>query len=90
MEFRSKYENSWFKAGETLGRPVSGWRYTRPYLDRDKCNRCGWCYLYCPGGCIREQEDFYVIDFDFCKGCGICANECPKKAITMVNEEQEQ
>jgi pyruvate ferredoxin oxidoreductase delta subunit len=23
---------------------------------------------------------------DYCKGCGICAEECPAKAITMVDE----
>ena len=89
MKFRSKHENSWFTAGAVLGRPVSGWRYVRPVVDKAKCNSCGWCYLYCPTGCIVEEGDFYVANLDFCKGCGICANECPKKAIEMVDEEAE-
>ena len=89
MQFRGKYENSWFRAGQTLGQPVSGWRYFRPVIEDDKCNACGWCYLYCPSGCISEEGDHFLINLDYCKGCGICAHECPKGAITMVTEETE-
>ena len=88
MQFRGKYENSWFRAGQTLGQPVSGWRYFRPVIEDDKCNACGWCYLYCPSGCISEEGDHFLINLDYCKGCGICAHECPKKAITMVEEAE--
>ncbi len=74
-----------------ISRPVKGaagktgtWRTFRPVVDREKCNACGLCALYCPDGCINEDLE---INLEFCKGCGICANECPKKAITMVSEE---
>jgi pyruvate ferredoxin oxidoreductase delta subunit len=87
MKFRCDLENDWFKAGKILGQPVSGWRYSRPVMDLTKCNSCGWCFLYCPTGCISEDGEFFLINLDYCKGCGICVNECPKKAIQMVNEE---
>jgi pyruvate ferredoxin oxidoreductase delta subunit len=75
-----------------LSEPVEGasgktgsWRTYRPEVDREKCNACGLCALYCPEAAIDEEQ---VVDLRFCKGCGICANECPKKAITMKREER--
>ncbi|HZD43086.1 MAG TPA: 4Fe-4S binding protein [Methanomicrobiales archaeon] len=75
-----------------LSRPVEGacgktgaWRTFRPVVDREKCNACGFCALYCPEAAISEDLE---VDLDFCKGCGICANECPKRAIEMVREER--
>ena len=63
------------------------WRILRPVISRDKCNRCGMCYLYCPEGIlIFENGKNPVIDLTYCKGCGICAFECPKKAILMQPE----
>ena len=74
-----------------ISRPAEGaagksgsWRTFRPVVDREKCNECGLCRLYCPDGAISVDLE---IDLDYCKGCGICAEECPKKAITMVREE---
>lgn len=75
-----------------ISRPVKGaagktgtWRVFRPVVDKEKCNACGLCAMYCPDAAVSEELE---IDLDFCKGCGICANECPKKAITMVREEK--
>jgi pyruvate ferredoxin oxidoreductase delta subunit len=75
-----------------LSRPVEGasgktgtWRVFRPVVDREKCNACGLCAMYCPEALINEELEF---DYSFCKGCGICANECPKKAITMEREKK--
>ncbi len=59
------------------------WRVFRPIVDKEICNNCGMCAMYCPDGVIDTE---YIIDLDYCKGCGICANECPKKAIKMVEE----
>jgi pyruvate ferredoxin oxidoreductase delta subunit len=74
-----------------MSRPAEGaagrtgsWRVYRPVIDREKCNQCGLCQMYCPEGVIDQN---LTIDFNFCKGCGICANECPKKAIGMVRED---
>jgi len=74
-----------------ISQPVEGasgktgsWRVFRPVVDRNVCNTCGLCALYCPDGVIDPSD--YSIDLDYCKGCGICANECPKKAIKMERE----
>jgi pyruvate ferredoxin oxidoreductase delta subunit len=75
-----------------MSRPKQGasgktgsWRVFRPRVDREKCNACGLCAMYCPDAAIDEDLE---IDLEFCKGCGICAHECPKKAITMEREEK--
>ncbi len=65
------------------------WRSQRPILDKNKCNKCGLCYIFCPEGCIEQKADgYFEADLFYCKGCGICDIECPKKAITMVEEEE--
>ncbi|NLX50170.1 MAG: 4Fe-4S binding protein [Methanospirillum sp.] len=64
---------------------TGSWRVFRPVVDREACNACGLCALYCPEGVI---DDNLEVDLEYCKGCGICANECPKKAIAMVREER--
>jgi pyruvate ferredoxin oxidoreductase delta subunit len=75
-----------------ISRPKEGssgktgsWRVFFPVVDKEKCNACGLCAMYCPDTAIDKNLE---IDRDFCKGCGICANECPKKAISMVREEK--
>ncbi|MDD1695343.1 MAG: 4Fe-4S binding protein [Methanoregula sp.] len=75
-----------------MSRPKTGaagqtgsWRVFKPVVDREKCNACGLCAMYCPDAAIDEDLN---VDLTFCKGCGICANECPKKAIEMVREEK--
>jgi len=65
------------------------WRTQRPIIDTDKCNKCGLCYIFCPEGCIeQDDEGFFETNLFYCKGCGICAHECPTKVITMVEEEE--
>jgi len=74
-----------------ISRPKEGaagktgtWRTYKPVVDRELCNECGLCRMYCPDGVIDVELN---IDLEYCKGCGICAKECPKKAITMEREE---
>ena len=67
-----------------MGLTVS-WRTFRPIVNREACNRCGICAMYCPDAVI--DQDTMEIDLVYCKGCGICSNECPKKCIEMVREE---
>ncbi|WML67171.1 MAG: pyruvate ferredoxin oxidoreductase delta subunit porD [Methanoregula sp. SKADARSKE-2] len=56
-----------------------------PAVNKEACNKCGLCEMYCPDAAINQDLD---VDLTFCKGCGICAHECPKRAITMVREEK--
>ncbi len=64
------------------------WRTFRPVIDQKGCNKCGICWMYCPEGTIKKNEDgTFEIDLIYCKGCGICANECPTKNIEMKRED---
>lgn len=61
------------------------WRSQHPEWDRERCIKCGVCYLVCPDAAIVEGEhNFFYMDPDYCKGCGICARECVTGCITMV------
>lgn len=63
------------------------WRSDRPVWNRDRCIKCGICFIFCPEGCIKESaEGYFEADLYYCKGCGICARECWTQAITMVEE----
>ncbi len=65
------------------------WRSQSPIIDKDKCNKCTLCYIFCPEGCIeRDADGYFEANLFYCKGCGICATECQRKAITMVEEEE--
>ncbi len=67
------------------------WRIVRPEISREKCNRCGMCYLYCPEGTmLYAKESGPEVNLTYCKGCGICAAECPRKAIVMKSETAER
>ncbi|MFH1646375.1 MAG: 4Fe-4S binding protein [Chloroflexota bacterium] len=82
-----KTEGTWSDARELLLKLDTGsWRTERPVLDREKCNYCGLCALYCPPQCLLDRGDYYEPNLDFCKGCGICAKECPRGAFGMVPE----
>jgi len=84
-----KTEACWSDSSEPLLVLSTGdWRTARPVFDNEKCNACGFCYIFCPTQCIADDEDgiHYQADLDYCKGCGVCATECPKKAITMTPE----
>ncbi len=63
------------------------WRSEHPEWNHQKCMKCGICYLFCPEGCISQNEEgYFEADSYYCKGCGICARECWTMAITMVED----
>jgi len=65
------------------------WRSQRPVYNKDRCIRCGTCYVFCPDMAIKIIQDGYIEhDLYYCKGCGICAEECPTDAIAMKDEEE--
>ena len=77
------------EAGSAALRRTGDWRSQRPVVDREKCNKCGLCWLYCPDAAMELVEDgYYEPDLFYCKWCGICASVCPKEAITMIEEEE--
>ena len=91
MVIKHKYifdtENAWSHSDQKLLCLDTGsWRTLRPVLDKEKCNYCGLCALYCPPQCMKDMGDYYEADLAYCKGCGVCAQECPRKAIAMVPE----
>lgn len=76
--------------GSASFKKTGDWRTERPYIDKEKCIRCGLCWLHCPDAAINQvDEGYFEVDLYHCKGCGICASICPKSAISM-SEEVEQ
>jgi pyruvate ferredoxin oxidoreductase delta subunit len=71
--------------GGAKGYRTGDWRSQQPEYNKDRCVKCGVCYIFCPDTAVSVGADGYVEFSDFyCKGCGICARECPTGAITMV------
>ena len=65
------------------------WRSQKPVFNNDRCIKCGMCSLFCPDGCIEQNDEgYFEANLFYCKGCGICARECWTQAITMVEEEE--
>ena len=65
------------------------WRTVKPVMDREKCVKCGFCWMYCPDMAIPQKGGKRIeTDYDFCKGCGICKTECMFGAITMEKEKK--
>jgi len=77
------------EAGNAGLRRTGDWRSERPVMDKERCNKCGLCWLYCPDAAMKLLEDgYYEPDLFYCKGCGICAKVCSREAITMIEEEE--
>ena len=87
MQFISKFEGPWANAEPMLDIKTGEWRFQRPVTKVGKCRQCGWCYIFCPIGCIEENERCFSANLDYCKGCGLCAKVCPARAIMLVREE---
>jgi len=76
------------EVGSAALRRTGDWRTQRPIIDKQRCNKCGLCWLHCPDAAIKPCDDgYYEVELFYCKGCGICAKLCPKDAITMEEEE---
>lgn len=78
------------KPGSARAYKTGDWRSQYPVYDKNRCIKCGVCYLYCPDAAIKvTSEGFIEIDDYYCKGCGICSRECITGAFTMVPEGEE-
>lgn len=76
------------EAGSAKQYRTGDWKSQRPVWDHQRCIKCGICYLFCPEGCIGQNEDgYFEANLYYCKGCGICARECWTEAIRMIEEE---
>ena len=63
-------------------------RESLPEWDKERCIRCGICYVYCPTGAVIKVDDgFFDVAADCCSGCSICHRECLCGVISMVGEE---
>ncbi|MFC1872664.1 4Fe-4S binding protein [Chloroflexota bacterium] len=68
---------------------TGAWRSQRPTYDYSRCIKCGVCQMYCPEGCVEQDEkEYFAANLYWCKGCGICSKECWTRVITMVEEEE--
>lgn len=61
------------------------WRSQKPLYDKERCIKCGVCYMFCPDAALKIDEEGYIaVDDFYCKGCGICSKECVTGAFKMV------
>jgi len=74
--------------GSSLKYKTGDWRAFRPFVEKEKCVNCLFCWIYCPDAAIVRKEKWVEVNYDYCKGCGICAKECPKEAIKMTEEQK--
>ncbi len=71
----------------TPERHTGNWRQFRPILQKDGCNGCWLCFVWCPEAAITLDENEYpMVDYDVCKGCLLCAHECPTHAFRVERE----
>lgn len=71
--------------GNAKNYKTGDWRSLKPAYNKDRCIKCGVCYMFCPDAAVKLEEDGYIKINDFyCKGCGICSKECPVGAFKMV------
>ncbi|APV44130.1 pyruvate ferredoxin oxidoreductase delta subunit [Dehalogenimonas formicexedens] len=95
---KSEFELTWqdIEIGAAVTEPGSAaayktgdWKSQRPTYDFSRCLKCGICYVFCPEGCVRQnQKGHFEANPYYCKGCGICAYECPTRVIVMREEEE--
>jgi NAD-dependent dihydropyrimidine dehydrogenase PreA subunit len=57
-----------------------------PVIDKQLCNLCGLCYLYCPEdvfGPIKNEQPPTVDHPRECWYCAVCVMECPVAAVDL-------
>ncbi len=76
--------------GNSVEYKTGDWKTLAPVVDKNRCIKCGTCYIFCPEYAYEKDEyGYFNPNYDYCKGCGICAVECPASCITMEEEVKE-
>ncbi|MBN2440668.1 MAG: 4Fe-4S binding protein [Spirochaetales bacterium] len=65
-----------------LNRIIPGLAFSKPFLNRAQCTRCGFCAKACPAGAITLKP-YPVFDFKKCIYCFCCHENCPEAAISL-------
>lgn len=67
---------------------TGNWRIKRPVINRELCNLCMYCIIYCPDASWQLSEDGQEVEWNwkYCKGCGVCVNQCGGGALTFADE----
>ncbi len=75
--------------GTSTLRKTGAWRLVRPVVNLEACKACYLCYLACPEGVIKlNDESKPIISYDNCKGCMVCQEVCPFEAIKAKPESE--
>lgn len=75
--------------GTSTLRKTGAWRLVRPIVNLEACKACYLCYLACPEGVIKlDNESKPMISYDNCKGCMVCQEVCPFNAIEARPESE--
>ncbi len=78
------------EAGNSVEYKTGDWKTLAPVVDKNRCIKCGTCYIFCPEYAYEKDDyGYFNPNYDYCKGCGICAAECPALCITMEEEVKE-
>ncbi|KPK97082.1 MAG: hypothetical protein AMJ95_10930 [Omnitrophica WOR_2 bacterium SM23_72] len=54
-----------------------------PYVEQDRCTKCGTCIKACPAKAIHMDKERIAIDYSKCIACFCCQECCPASAITL-------
>jgi uncharacterized protein (DUF362 family)/ferredoxin len=54
---------------------------SRPYVDTERCRRCGLCVKHCPPQAMELKQDRLHIDYRRCILCFCCQELCPHGAL---------
>lgn len=57
--------------------------WVRPFILKERCERCGSCVESCPPKAMVIRYVFPEIDYRRCISCGCCAELCPTGAIRL-------
>lgn len=54
-----------------------------PYVEHNKCIRCGVCFNSCPGRAISIKKGHILFNYSKCISCFCCQEFCPESAVKI-------